>query len=115
MTQNLKTLNGDTTDVPNAKLTKLRASLRGKLIDKTDAGYDDSRALWNSMVDRRPGLIVLAQDTNDIRLTVNFARENNLLLAVKSGGHQIAGHAVADGAHMESCCDSSNVRFVQPS
>lgn len=98
MTQNLRTLNGDTADVLNAKLTKLKASLRGKLIDKTDAEYDDARALWNAMVDRRPGLIVLAQDTNDIRLTVNFARENNLLLAVKSGGHQIAGHAVADGA-----------------
>ncbi len=98
MTQILKTLNGDTADVPNAKLTKLKASLRGKLIDKMNAGYDDARALWNSMVDRRPGLIVLAQDTNDMRLTVNFARENNLLLAVKSGGHQIAGHAVADGA-----------------
>ncbi len=98
MTQLLKTLNGTTTDVPNAKLTKLKASLRGKLIDKTDADYDDARALWNGMIDRRPGLIVLAQDTNDIRLTVNFARENDLLLAIKSGGHQIAGHAVADGA-----------------
>ena len=98
MTQILKTLNGDTVDVENAKLANLRASLRGSLIDKMSAGYDDARALWNSMVDRRPGLIVLAQDTDDIRLTVNFARKNNLLLAVKSGGHQIAGHAVADGA-----------------
>jgi len=93
-----KMSNGDTVDVENAKLANLRASLRGSLIDKMSAGYDDARALWNSMVDRRPGLIVLAQDTDDIRLTVNFARKNNLLLAVKSGGHQIAGHAVADGA-----------------
>ncbi|SFL63785.1 FAD/FMN-containing dehydrogenase [Loktanella salsilacus] len=98
MGQILKTLNGDTGDVPNAKLTKLKASLRGSLIDKNDTGYDDARALWNGMIDRHPGLIVCALNTNDIQLAVNFARENNLLLAVKSGGHQIAGHAVADGA-----------------
>ncbi|WP_232829332.1 FAD-binding oxidoreductase [Tropicimonas sp. IMCC34043] len=50
------------------------------------------------MIDRRPGLIVRAKDVNDIRLSVNFAREYDLLIAVKGGGHQIAGHAVADGA-----------------
>lgn len=98
MTQVLKTLNGENIDVSGAKLTKLKTSLRGNLIDKTDAGYDDARTLWNGMIDRCPALIVCALDTDDIRLTVNFARENNLLLAIKSGGHQIAGHAVADGA-----------------
>lgn len=98
MTQTLKTLNGGTTRVPNAKLTDLKASLRGGLIGKDDPGYDDARTLWNGMIDRRPGLIVRALATKDIQLTVNFARENDLLLAVKSGGHQIAGHAVADGA-----------------
>ncbi|SDZ49563.1 FAD/FMN-containing dehydrogenase [Jannaschia faecimaris] len=98
MTLTMKTFNGTAIDIPNGKLTSLQSSLRGKLINKADAGYDDARSLWNGMIDRRPGLIISAQDTNDIRLAVNFARENGLLLAVKSGGHQIAGHAVADGA-----------------
>ena len=98
MTQILMKLNGGTVEIANAKLTGLESSLHGRLIGKKDAGYDDARSLWNGMIDRHPGLIVRAKDTSDIRLTVNFARENSLLLAVKGGGHQIAGHAVADGA-----------------
>lgn len=98
MTQILKKLNGGKVDVSKAKLTNLKASLRGRLIDNEDVGYDDARTLWNGMIDRHPGLVVRAKDTNDIQLTVNFARKNDLLLAVKGGGHQIAGHAVADGA-----------------
>lgn len=110
MTQILKTLNGETIDLPNTKIANLRASIRGRLIRKGDGDYDDARTLWNGMIDRRPGMIVQALDTNDIRLTVNFARENSLLLAVKSGGHQIAGHAVADGAIL---LDLSQMRGVQ--
>ncbi|MGV8989545.1 MAG: FAD-binding oxidoreductase [Cypionkella sp.] len=109
MTQTLKKLNGGTTQVPDAKLADLKASLRGSLIGKDDAGYDAARALWNGMIDRHPGLIVRAVETNDIRLAVNFARENELLLAVKGGGHQIAGHAVADGALL---LDLSQMRGV---
>ncbi len=109
MTQSLKTLNGGITQIPNAKLTNLKTSLRGSLIGQEDAGYDDARALWNGMIDRHPGLVVRAKETNDIRLTVNFARENDLLLAIKSGGHQIAGHAVADGALL---LDLSQMRGV---
>ncbi len=109
MTLTLKKLNGGNTDVPNTILSDLKASLRGSLIGKEDADYDDARTLWNGMIDRHPGLIVRAIETNDIRVTVNFARENDLLLAVKSGGHQIAGHAVADGALL---LDLSQMRGV---
>ncbi len=110
MTQILTKLNGGTVEIANAKLSKLKASIPGRLIDKEDASYDDARTLWNAMIDRRPGLVVRANDTNDIRLTVNFARENDLLLAVKGGGRQIAGHAVADGALL---LDLSQVKGVQ--
>jgi FAD/FMN-containing dehydrogenase len=109
MTQSLKKLNGGTTQVPDVKLTAFKSSLRGRLIGKNDKGYDDARTLWNGMIDRHPGLIVRAQDTNDIRLCVNFARENDLLLAIKSGGHQIAGYAVAEGALL---LDLSGMRDV---
>ncbi len=109
MTLTLKALNGGTTDVRQAKLEDLRAALSGKLIDNADRDYDEGRAVWNGMIDRHPGQIVRALNTNDIRLTVNFARENDLLLAIKSGGHQIAGHAVADGALL---LDLSQMREV---
>jgi FAD/FMN-containing dehydrogenase len=98
MTGTMKRLNGGTTNVPEVKSMDLKSSLRGRLIGQADAGYDDARALWNGMMDRRPAAIIQAHGTRDIQLAVNFARGNDLLLAIKSGGHQIAGHAVADGA-----------------
>jgi FAD/FMN-containing dehydrogenase len=110
MTKTFKRLNGGTTEVPLAKLADLSAALSGNLIGKGDRGYDEARALWNGMINRHPTQIVRALNTNDIRLTVNFARENDLLLAVKSGGHQIAGHAVADNALL---LDLSQMRNIE--
>lgn len=98
MTMQLKSLNGQTHQIGEDKLAALKSSLSGGLIGKADAEYGEARSLWNGMVDRHPALIIRAASTNDIRNAVIFARENNLLLAVKSGGHQIAGHAVAEGA-----------------
>ena len=109
MTITLKALNGGTIDVAQAKLADFGAELSGRLIDESDRDYDEARTLWNGMIDRHPAHIVRALDTNDIRLTVDFARENDLLLAIKSGGHQIAGHAVADGALL---LDLSQMREV---
>lgn len=110
MTQTFKALNSGTTDVTLAKLVDLKAALSGSLIGKGDRGYDEARTLWNGMIDRHPSQIAQPLNTNDIRLTVNFARENDLLLAVKSGGHQIAGHAVADDALL---MDLSQMRGVE--
>jgi len=98
MTLNLKGLNGDAVTISEDQLEALQGQLRGALIQPGDAGYDESRTLWNAMHDRKPGLVVRALGTGDIRAAVNFARENKLRIAVKGGGHQIAGLAVADGA-----------------
>lgn len=109
MTQIFKALNGGSHEITQAKLEALKAGLSGSLIDKEDEGYDEARALWNGMIDRHPIKIVRALNVDDISLTLNFARENDLLLAVKSGGHQIAGHAVADGTLL---LDLSQMREV---
>ncbi len=109
MTQAFKALNGGSHEITQATLETLKAGLSGSLIDREDECYDEARALWNGMIDRHPIKIVRALNVDDIRLTVNFARENDLLLAVKSGGHQIAGHAVADGALL---LDLSQMREV---
>ncbi len=98
MTVALKELNGGTLEVLDERLAELRTALKGQLIGKDDAGYDEARSLWNGMIDRHPGLIVRATDRRDIQLVVNFAQRNSILLSIKGGGHQIAGHAVADGA-----------------
>jgi FAD/FMN-containing dehydrogenase len=79
-------------------LDALKAAFRGQLIRPGDAAYDEARSIWNAMIDRRPALIARCLGINDVVAGVNFAREQGLPLAIKGGGHNIAGLAVADGA-----------------
>jgi FAD/FMN-containing dehydrogenase len=76
----------------------LATGLRGHLLSEHDVGYDDTRRLWNGMIDRRPALIARCLGVADVVACVNFAREHGLLLSIRSGGHNIAGLALADGA-----------------
>ena len=73
------------------------AGVRGAVLRAGDQGYDDARAIWNGLIDRRPALIVRCTGAADVVDAVNFAREQNLLLSVKGGGHNVAGNAVNDG------------------
>jgi FAD/FMN-containing dehydrogenase len=70
--------------------------LRGELIQSQNEGYDEVRAIWNATIDKRPSLIVRCAGVADVIEAVRFARENNLLVAVRGGGHNIAGTAVCD-------------------
>jgi FAD/FMN-containing dehydrogenase len=78
----------------------LKTSIRGPVFVPGDAGYEESRTVWNAMIDRRPALAARCLGTADVIAAVKFARENDLLLCIKGGGHNIAGLAVADGALM---------------
>ncbi|MFQ5602510.1 MAG: FAD-binding oxidoreductase [bacterium] len=89
---------------------ELRVRLKGHLLLPQDDGYDDARAIWNGMIDRKPALIIRCQGTQDVVEGVNFARTHHLLLAVKGGGHNVAGNAVCDGGLM---LDLSPMRHVQ--
>ena len=71
--------------------------VRGVVLASGDPGYDDARAIWNGLIDRRPALIVQCTGAADVVDAVNFAREQELLLSVKGGGHNVAGNAVNDG------------------
>lgn len=102
----LKTLHA----VPAEALEGLRAGLHGKLCLPGDPGYDEARTIWNAMIDRKPGLIVRAADADDVARAVSFAREHQLLLAVRGGGHNIAGNAVCDGGMM---LDLSQMKGIQ--
>ena len=105
-----RTIQGGTTAIDNEKIDALRASLRGSLLLPADAGYDVSRTLWNGMIDRRPAAIVRAAGAADVMQAVNFAREHRLLLAVKGGGHNIAGKAACDGGLMIDLSAMKSVR-----
>jgi FAD/FMN-containing dehydrogenase len=73
------------------------AGVRGPVLRPGDAGYDDARAIWNGLIDRRPALIVQCMGAADVVDAVNFARDQSLLLSIKGGGHNVAGNAVNDG------------------
>lgn len=75
----------------------LAAALDGPLLYPDDEGFSEATLLWNGMITRKPALAVRATSTQDVRRTVDFARDNGLLLSVKGGGHNIGGLALADG------------------
>jgi FAD/FMN-containing dehydrogenase len=79
------------------KLEALRSQLQGALILPGNAQYDVSREIWNRCFDRRPSVIVLCTAAADVIAGVRFAREHNLEIAIKGGGHHAAGHASTDG------------------
>ncbi|MET2828698.1 FAD-binding oxidoreductase [Mesorhizobium shangrilense] len=109
-TMSLTTLERSKTKVNAAALEGLAAQLRGTLLQEGDAAYDDARTVWNATIDRRPGLIVRCSGASDVINAVNFARENRLLVAVRGGGHNIAGSAVCDGGMMIDLSPMKSVR-----
>ena len=96
----VKTLDGREYDLQQATLDSLRMRLKGSILSAGDAGYDESRTVWNAMIDQTPALVVRCLGTADVIACVQFARDNRLLLCIKGGGHNIAGLATVDGAMM---------------
>ncbi len=96
----MKTLDGSDYALSQETLNAFRTRLKGPVLMPGEAGYEDSRTVWNAMIDRKPALIVRCLGTADVIESVRFAREQNLLLCIKGGGHNVAGLATADGALM---------------
>lgn len=80
-----------------AQLDELRQRFRGVILSEGDHGYESARLVWNGMFDKRPLVIARCVTTSDVIEAVNFGRENELLVAVKGGGHNSAGKATCDG------------------
>src|SRR5262245_2534216 len=94
----------------DAKLDDLRNRLTGEVIVPGDDAYDSARRIWNATIDRRPGAIVRCSTTPDVVQAVNFARESGVVLAIRGGGHNIAGSALCDGGLV---IDLSRMRTAQ--
>lgn len=90
-------LSGDTVTLPSDARMALESAIEGSVLVPGDQGYDESRSVWNAMIDCRPALVVKAASAADIQAAVRFAVEHGALLAVKGAGHNIAGTAVCEG------------------
>ena len=88
---------------------ELGGRVSGAVLASGDAGYDDARAVYNGLIDRRPAVIVRCKATGDIVAAVELARRAGLELSVRGGGHNVAGRAVADGGLMISLADMNGV------
>jgi UDP-N-acetylenolpyruvoylglucosamine reductase len=91
-------------------IQEFKANLRGALIEPQDKGYDDARKVYNAMINKRPLMIVKCVDVADVMAAVNFGRENNLLIAVRGGGHNGGGLGLCNDGLV---IDLSGLKFVR--
>ena len=84
------------TTVQATKIEALKGSFKGEILLPGGGAYESARRIWNAMIDKRPAVIARCATTSDVVRGVNFARDNGLLLAVRGGGHNIAGNALCD-------------------
>jgi FAD/FMN-containing dehydrogenase len=87
----------DSPTLGEATLRDLRDALRGDLVLPGDAAYDETRSVWNGSIDRHPALIARCTGTGDVIAAIRFARSEGLTVAVRGGGHNVAGNATCDG------------------
>src|SRR6266508_3243730 len=103
-----------TPPIESTEFEKLAEAFRGELLLSTSPGYDAARRIWNGAIDRRPACIARCTGVADVVATVRFARERGLLVAVRCGGHGVAGHAVCDGGLVIDLSAMKGIR-VDPS
>jgi FAD/FMN-containing dehydrogenase len=111
----MRTLTVKTTARPRITLGRdvvdqLARAFRGELIGPADPGYEQARRVWNGLIDKHPALIARCTGAADVMAAVNFAREHNLLLSVRGGGHNVAGKALCDDGLV---VDLSRMRAVR--
>src|ERR1700751_1835824 len=104
------TCEGSDKILEDAVVQHFAESLRGRLARPGDQGYDAARKVWNGMIDRCPALIARCAGPADVLAAVRFAREHELLVSVKGGGHNITGNAVCEGGLMIDLSPMKSVR-----
>ena len=108
-TTQIATLDGNSTNFGQSLIGKLIENFKGDVIDESHASYDEVRQIWNGMIDKKPALIAQCVDADDVVTAVQFAKEHNLLVAVRGGGHNIAGKALCNGGLLIDLCNMTAV------
>jgi FAD/FMN-containing dehydrogenase len=107
------TTDGGSTGVKDEALDALAGRMRGPLLTPEADGYDHARAIFNGMIDHKPAVIGRCAGTADVKACVEFAREHDLLVSVKGGGHNFAGKSVVEGGFMIDLADMRSM-YVDP-
>jgi FAD/FMN-containing dehydrogenase len=110
----LTTCDGSAAVLPAGALDQLASHLPGRLHPPASPEFEEACTIWNAMIERRPGLVVRCSSAEDVGHAVRFAREHDLVLAVRGGGHNIAGNALCDGGVMLDLSPMKSVE-VNPS
>src|SRR5436309_2988750 len=100
MTITFAALDGGAVTLAPEALQAFKSAFKGAVLGPDDAAYDETRKIWNAMIDRRPALIARCTGSADVVQAVRFARTHRLLSSVRSGGHNIAGLAVPEAGLM---------------
>src|SRR5215471_204678 len=95
---------------PKLNTDTLQDKIKGTIILPDHSAYDDARRIWNAMIDRRPAVIVRCGEATDVAAAVGFAREHDLEISIRGGGHHIGGHSVCDGGLVIDFSGMKNVR-----
>ena len=106
----IATLSGDYRVIGGAELEDFRGSLHGGSLLPGDEGYDGARRIWNAMIDKRPAMIARCSGPADVISSVNFARENGLVISVRGGGHNFPGNSVCNDGLMIDLSGMTGVR-----
>ncbi len=93
----VSTLAGGQVELDAHTLQTFASSLDGSLLDRDDPGYEEARAVWNAMVEKRPALIARCAGAADVKRSLDFARKHGLLFSVRGAGHNIAGSGLCEG------------------
>lgn len=97
-------------DIDSSKIESFASKLRGKIVLPQDSNYDEERKVYNGMINKHPGMFVMCKDVADVIASVNFGRENNLLIAIRGGGHNGGGLGLCDDGLV---IDLSGIKFVR--
>jgi hypothetical protein len=99
----------------NEAVRELKSKVSGQVLLPSEPGYDEARTVWNAMIDRRPTVIVRRVSAQDVIHAVRTAREQKLVLAVRGGGHNIAGNASATAQFVLKSMAGGKIRPRMPS
>ena len=109
-TQEIAKVTGETRRLEEGPVAAFHSQFRGELIQPGDEAYESARRVWNGAIDRHPALVARATGVADVRAAVRFARDRGLPLAIRGGGHNVAGTAVCDGGVVLDCSPMKGVR-----